>query len=74
MKIFSSKKRVAAIGIVTAATLVGGGVGVRVLDVDRQRHRLPRPLATAAALVTVTRTTRVQPLSQVTRSQPLDSL
>ena len=26
MKIFSSKKRVAAIGVVTAATLVGGGV------------------------------------------------
>ena len=25
MKIFSSKKRVAAIGVVTAATLVGGG-------------------------------------------------
>ena len=26
MKIFSSKKRVAAIGVVTAATLVGGGM------------------------------------------------
>jgi hypothetical protein len=28
MKIFSSKKRVAAIGVVTAATLVGGGMAV----------------------------------------------
>jgi hypothetical protein len=28
MKVFSSKKRVAAVGLVTAATLVGGGVAV----------------------------------------------